>query len=42
MDEKELVELSRKVLYLAQNFEKELPGLYNLRDMYIPELNKFV
>eukprot|EP00347_Sterkiella_histriomuscorum_P017039 403350891 len=40
--EQKLIKFSRKVLYLAQNFELELPGLHNLRDIYIPELNKYV
>jgi hypothetical protein len=40
--ERDIVECSKKVLYLAQNFEKELPGLENLKSCYIPELNKFV
>ncbi len=40
--EKELIDFSKKLLYLAQNFEKELPGLENLKTVYIPQLNKFV
>ena len=36
-----LVDTSKKLLYLAQNFEKELPGLENLKALYIPELNNF-
>jgi hypothetical protein len=40
--EKDVVDCSKKVLYLAQNFEKELPGLENLKGTYIPLLNKFV
>ncbi len=42
LKEKELVDCSKKLLYLAQNFEKELPGLENLKTVYIPLLNKFV
>jgi len=42
LKERELIECSKKLLYLAQNFEKELPGLKNLKAFYIPELNKFV
>lgn len=42
LKERELIECSKKLLYLAQNFEKELPGLKNLKGVYIPELNKFV
>ena len=42
LNEKKLLDCSRKLLYLAQNFEKELPGLKNLKDIYIPQLNKFV
>jgi hypothetical protein len=41
-EESVLIEVSKKLLYLAQNFEKELPGLENLKTAYIPELNKFV
>lgn len=40
--ERELIDSSKKLLYLAQNFEKELPGLKNLKATYIPQLNKFV
>ena len=39
--EQVLVETSKKLLYLAQNFEKELPGLENLKGHYIPLLNSF-
>lgn len=42
LKERELIDCSKKLLYLAQNFEKELPGLKNLKGVYIPELNKFV
>lgn len=42
IEERVLIEASKKLLYLAQNFEKELPGLTNLKEAYIPELNKFV
>jgi hypothetical protein len=42
IDERILIESSKKLLYLAQNFEKELPSLVNLKESYIPELNKFV
>lgn len=42
LGERELIDISKKVLYLAQNFEKELPGLENLKNTYIPQLNKFV
>ena len=42
LDEKVLIETSKKLLYLAQNFEKELPGLDNLKNVYIPLLNKYV
>lgn len=42
LKEKELIDCSKKLLYLAQNFEKELPGLENLKNVYIPLLNKFV
>ncbi len=42
LKEKELIECSKKLLYLAQNFEKELPGLENLKTVYIPQLNKHV
>lgn len=42
IEEKALIENSKKVLYLAQNFEKELPGLQNIKEAYIPLLNKFV
>jgi hypothetical protein len=42
IEEKSLIECSKKVLYLAQNFEKELPGLVNIKECYIPLLNKFV
>lgn len=42
LKERELIDCSKKLLYLAQNFEKELPGLKNLKAHYIPELNKFV
>ena len=42
LKEKELIECSKKLLYLAQNFEKELPGLENLKTVYIPLLNQFV
>ena len=31
-----LVDTSKKLLYLAQNFEKELPGLENLKSQYLP------
>ena len=31
-----LHDTSKKLLYLAQNFEKELPGLENLKLQYIP------
>ena len=41
-DENSLVETSKKLLYLAQNFESELPGLENLKSIYIPKLNEFV
>jgi len=40
--ERDLIESSKKLLYLAQNFETELPGMSNLKKVYIPELNKFV
>lgn len=40
--ERELVDSSKKLLFLAQNFEAELPGMSNLKKVYIPELNKFV
>ncbi len=42
VQETQLIEVSKKLLYLAQNFEKEMPGLENLKNLYIPELNKFV
>jgi hypothetical protein len=42
LKEKELIDCSKNLLYLAQNFEKELPGMKNLKTCYIPELNKFV
>jgi hypothetical protein len=42
VEEIELIETSKKLLYLAQNFDKELPGLDNLKNVYIPQLNKFV
>lgn len=42
LEERTLIETSKKLLYLAQNFEKELPGLENLKNVYIPQLNKFV
>lgn len=42
LKERELIDCSKKLLYLAQNFEKELPGLKNLKGFYIPQLNKFV
>ena len=42
VEERKLIECAKKVLYLAQNFEKELPGLNNVKDTYIPQLNKFV
>lgn len=42
IEEKKLIDCSKKVLYLAQNFEKELPGLVNIKESYIPLLNKFV
>jgi hypothetical protein len=42
LEEKKLIECSKKLLYLAQNFDKEQPGLHNLKDIYIPLLNKFV
>jgi hypothetical protein len=42
LKERELIDCSKKLLYLAQNFEKELPGLKNLKGCYIPQLNKFV
>ena len=42
INEKELLSTSKSLLYLAQNFEKELPGLENLKETSIPELNKFV
>ena len=42
VEEKKLVECSKKLLYLAQNFEKELPGLFNIKTTYIPLLNNFV
>jgi hypothetical protein len=42
IEERKLIECSKKLLYLAQNFEKELPGLQNIKDTYIPQLNKFV
>lgn len=42
VEERKLVECSKKLLYLAQNFEKELPGLHNLKTTYIPLLNNFV
>lgn len=41
VEERVLIENSKKVLYLAQNFEKELPGLLNLKEHYIPLLNMF-
>jgi len=41
LKEKDLIDTSKKLLYLAQNFEKELPGLENLKNIYIPKLNKF-
>lgn len=31
MDEQEILDVSQKVLYLAQNFDKEFPGLENLK-----------
>jgi len=40
--EQEIIENSKKLLYLAQNFEKELPGLENLKNVYLNDLNKFV
>jgi hypothetical protein len=36
LEERTLIETSKKLLYLAQNFEKELPGLENLKNVYIP------
>jgi hypothetical protein len=36
LEERVLIETSKKLLYLAQNFEKELPGLENLKNVYIP------
>ena len=42
LPENQLIENSKKLLYLAQNFEKELPGLENLKASYIPVLNDFV
>lgn len=35
LEETTLVETSKKLLYLAQNFEKELPGLENLKKVYL-------
>ena len=34
--ENDLVEVSKKLLHLAQNLEKFLPGLDNLKNTYIP------
>jgi len=31
MKEDEILDVSQKVLYLAQNFDKEYPGLENLK-----------
>ena len=31
-----LQDAAKKLLYLAQNFEKELPGIENLKNQYIP------
>lgn len=31
MSEEKILEVSQKVLYLAQNFDKEFPGLENLK-----------
>ena len=31
MKEEEILDVSQKVLYLAQNFDKEFPGLENLK-----------
>lgn len=42
LEEETLIETSKKLLYLAQNFEKELPGLHNLKNICIPELDKFI
>jgi len=42
LEERKLIDCSKKLLYLAQNYEKELPGLQNIKDVYIPLLNKFV
>lgn len=42
LNEALLVETSRKLLYLAQNFEQELPGLDSLKNIYIPLLNFYV
>ena len=39
LKERDLIDFSKKLLYLAQNFEKELPGLTNLKNVYIPMLN---
>ncbi len=42
IEERKLIDCSKNLLYLAQNFEKELPGLQNLKNIYIPKLNSFV
>jgi len=34
MKEDDILDVSQKVLYLAQNFDKELPGLDNLKNTH--------
>jgi hypothetical protein len=38
--EMQIIDISQRILYLAQNFEKEFPGLENLRKSHFSNITK--
>ena len=40
--EDEIIEVSQKVLYLAQNFDKAFPGLENLKKTHFVEITQLL
>jgi hypothetical protein len=40
--EEEIIEISQRVLYLAQNFEKVFPGLENLKKTHFVNITQLL
>ena len=38
----ELIENSKRLLSLAQNFDSEMPGLKHLQSLYLPKIEEMV